>query len=168
MLKKLLVLGAIVAVIPMEREKQVELFELARAAIADMGGFCARNRDVCDKGSKVAGEVAGELAHKAEASARLVAGLAMDKALSGVNPDKLPNFQQAQTGAVDNYRLSVSGLSNAGAKNAGGASKDAAGKNPFYGYDPQPAGTLERLPVIDDNSSGTLSGADLEPAWGLQ
>jgi hypothetical protein len=158
MLKKLLVLGAIIAIIPMDRDKQAELFELARTAIADMGGFCSRNPDACEKGSKVAGEVAGELAVKAEAGAKMMVELARDQALGNISADRLPRFGMTGDDKPANPapRLAAAQRQN----------------NPFYGYQPEPTGTLERLPVMEDStatpeSGGTLNSTDLAPTWGL-
>ncbi len=46
MLKKLLFVGAIIAVMPLEREKQADLFMAAKSTVADISGFCDRNPQV--------------------------------------------------------------------------------------------------------------------------
>ena len=75
MLKKLLFVGAIIAVMPLEREKQADLFMAAKSTVADISGFCDRNPQVCLKGHAAM----DKLASKAEFSAKMVIDIAREQ-----------------------------------------------------------------------------------------
>ena len=81
MLKKLLFVGAIIAVMPLEREKQADLFMAAKSTVADISGFCDRNPQVCLKGHAAI----DKLASKAEFSAKMVLDIARQKSSGQVD-----------------------------------------------------------------------------------
>ena len=158
MLKKLIFLGAIIAIIPLDRERQAELYDMAKTTISDLSGFCQRNPGVCEKGKKTIGEMTA----RAEAGARMMAGLAME---------------QARRKVLESNDRHNAAPSPAAVRSAGEASSH------FYGYQPSPAGTHARFPGLDDDddaiiqpsgnsaavsSNGTLNPADLEPEWSLR
>ena len=83
MLKKLLLVGAIIAVIPLERENQADLYQAAKSTVSDITGFCTRNPNVCVKGN----EALDKLATKAEFGARMMVDIAKEQ--SGSKTDEL-------------------------------------------------------------------------------
>ncbi len=91
MLKKLLFVGAIIAVMPLEREKQADLFMAAKSTVADISGFCERNPQVCLKGHAAM----DKLASKAEFSAKMVLDIARDQ--SGGQVDQVAQLLRSST-----------------------------------------------------------------------
>ncbi len=89
MLKKLLFVGAIIAVMPLEREKQADLFMAAKSTVADISGFCDRNPQVCLKGHAAI----DKLASKAEFSAKMVLDIAREP--TDGKPDQLAQLLKA-------------------------------------------------------------------------
>ncbi len=83
MFKKLLIIGAVIAIIPLEQERQAELYQVAKSTVVDISGFCIRNPDVCEKGN----EAFDKLATKAEFGARLMVDIARERSTgTGSNP----------------------------------------------------------------------------------
>ena len=145
MLKKLLFIGAIIALMPLDREKQAELFMVAKATVADISGFCDRNPQVCQKSHKAI----NKLASKAEFGAKMVFDIARNQSKGKVDEvsrllksPPLPPLGRSghhqQTGNSDN---------------------------------PLPVASNERFPTYKDNQYNemygvnTLSTADLKPRW---
>ncbi len=91
MLKKLLFVGAIIAVMPLEREKQADLFMAAKSTVADISGFCDRNPQVCLKGHAAM----DKLASKAEFSAKMVLDIAREQ--SGGQVDQVARLIKSST-----------------------------------------------------------------------
>ncbi len=89
MLKKLLLVGAIIAVIPLERENQADLYEVAKSTVADIMGFCDRNSGVCEKGNAAI----DKLATKAEFGARMMVDIAKEQ--SGTSSDEVAQLLKA-------------------------------------------------------------------------
>lgn len=74
MLKKLILVAALIAVMPLDRQKQAELFMVAKSTVADISGFCDRNPQVCQKGHAAL----DHLATKAEFSAKMMLDIARE------------------------------------------------------------------------------------------
>ncbi len=89
MLKKLLLVGAIIAVIPLERENQADLYNVAKSTVADIMGFCDRNTGVCEKGNAAI----NTLATKAEFGARMMVDIAKEQ--SGTSSDEVAQLLKA-------------------------------------------------------------------------
>ncbi len=85
MFKKLLLVGAIITLVPLDREKQAELYQVARSTVADITGFCTRNPDVCEKGNRAL----DKLATKAGFGARMVVDIASDQGAPKTGIEKL-------------------------------------------------------------------------------
>ncbi|MCP4934614.1 MAG: DUF5330 domain-containing protein [bacterium] len=89
MLKKLLFIGAIIAVIPLDRENQTDLYEAAKSTVSDIMGFCDRNSGVCEKGNAAI----DKLATKAEFGARMMVDIAKEQ--SGTSLDDVAQLLKA-------------------------------------------------------------------------
>ena len=89
MLKKLLLIGAIVAVMPLERENQADLYIAAKTTFLDITGFCSRNPGVCEKGNAAI----NKFATKAEFGARMMVDIAKEQ--SGTSDDELAQLLKA-------------------------------------------------------------------------
>ena len=139
MLKKLLLLGAIIAIIPLDRDKQAEFFEVAKATISDLGGFCDRNPRVCLKSQ----DAISTFTSKAEAGARMVVEIVNEKNSKG---------QTAADGARDSIAalLQATGHSKAPSQNMRAPAKTAVLPTPIGGDD--------RLPAYGDQYSQHYGG----------
>lgn len=82
MLKKLLLVGVIVALVPLDRESQQVLYQVARSTLNDLGGFCGRNPDVCARG----GKVWEQFTTKAEVAGQLVVDMVKERVAFGDDP----------------------------------------------------------------------------------
>ena len=89
MLKKLLLVGAIIAVIPLERESQTDLYQAAKSTFRDITGFCNRNPGVCEKGNAAI----DKFATKAEFGARMMVDIAKEQ--SGTSNDGVAQLLKA-------------------------------------------------------------------------
>ena len=150
MLKKLLFIGAIIAFMPLDREKQAELFMAAKSTVADISGFCDHNPQVCQKGHAAM----DKLATKAEFSAKMVLDIARNQS----------------KGKVDEVsRL----LKSTPVRPMGRSAYNKRSDNPL------PVASNERFPSYRNNQynemygansdrvlpANTLSAADLKPRW---
>ena len=89
MLKKLLLVGAIIAIIPLERENQADLYQAAKSTFRDITGFCGRNPGVCEKGNAAI----DKFATKAEFGARMMVDIAKEQ--SGTSSDEVAQLLKA-------------------------------------------------------------------------
>ena len=89
MLKKLLLVGAIIAIIPLERENQADLYQAAKSTFRDITGFCGRNPGVCEKGNAAI----DKFATKAEFGARMMVDIAKEQ--SGTSSDEVAQLLRA-------------------------------------------------------------------------
>lgn len=140
MLKKLLLVGAIIAIIPLEQENQAELYKAAKSTVADISGFCFRNRDVCDKGN----EALDTLATKAEFGARMMVDIAKEQAGSKNDTALTPLLKAA---IIPDYTSST------------GNPSPARSNERFPSY------RTDQPDEIHSKDSNTLSSNDLKPDW---
>jgi hypothetical protein len=161
MLKKLLLVGALVAMAPIAPEKKVELYQIAKSAIKDLGGFCTRNPGTCVKGKQAIGELTRKVAQngsnilhegRAASTSDPVATL-LDANPAPVLPTAMANKTSPVYARIDQQETAFFGHQS-----------DPASQ-------PVPVSSNERFPSYGDKqkpalASGTLSTSDLQPAWG--
>ncbi len=138
MLKKLLLVGAIIAVIPLERENQADLYEAAKSTVSDIMGFCDRNSGVCEKGNAAI----DKLATKAEFGARMMVDIAKEQ--SGTSSDEVARL------------LKATNLSR-GLRRPQPAPAQSAERFPTY--------QNKQYSDHYGANSNTLSSTDLKPGW---
>lgn len=137
MLKKLLLIGAVIAIVPMDRDNQQAVYDVASATVADLGGFCQRNPDVCSRSSILVDQFV--------AKAQFAGGLVVDLVQRTASSDS--PLGDASEG--DGYRRYDGGYATAPA--------------PLAGEARLPAYTEHRM--SESRVVGTLRGADMQPAW---
>ncbi len=151
MLKKLLLLAAIVAIIPLKQENQAELYKVAKSTVADISGFCQRNPGVCQKSH----EVFDTLATKAEAGARMMIEIARNP--TAESGDRIADLLKSPPHRVPASASQSARLSTTMATT----------------ISPTPARSNERFPAYRDRqynehygrSANTLNASDLSPLW---
>jgi hypothetical protein len=79
MLKKLILIGALIAIVPLDRESQQHIYQIAKATVIDVGGFCDRNPNVCATGKTAI----SRFTDKAEAGAKMVVDLVNEQNANG-------------------------------------------------------------------------------------
>ena len=145
MLKKLLLIGAIVAIIPLERENQADLYQVAKSTFRDITGFCGRNPGVCEKGNAAM----DKFATKAEFGARMMVDIAKEQSGATVGGDPMSQLlKSTQSPSVKPTPYELAGK-------------------------PGPIQTNDRFPTYRDNqynehygsTNNTLSPTDLKPGW---
>lgn len=138
MLKKLLFVGAIVAIIPLEQENQAELYTAAKSTVADISSFCSRNPNVCLKGNAAL----DRLATKAEFGARMMVDIAKEQ--SHTRGDGMAQLLQRT------HLLS---------------SSDKAKPQPAQSEERFPGYRNNQYNEHYAITSNTLSPSDLQPGW---
>ena len=138
MLKKLLLVGAIIAIIPLEQENQADLYLVAKSTLADITGFCGRNPEVCEKGNAAL----ERLATKAEFGARMMVDIAREQSVP--SGDEVANLLRAT-------RLS--------------SNKTNATPLPVSSNERFPTYRNNQYNDHYGTNSNTLSPSDLKPVW---
>jgi hypothetical protein len=142
MLKKLLLIGAVIAIVPMDRENQQAVYDVARATVTDLAGFCQRNPEVCNRSSIVVDQLI--------AKAKFAGGLVLDLAQrTAANDDPVNRLIDREGLPVRPYDREPAGYDDA--------------PSPMAGESRFPAYTEQR--TSDSRVVGTLRGDELPPSW---